>query len=157
MTQPGTRTEEKTESQESNTKAFQNKKGVELNYASKARERRSWALRGPAPGLARDRRENRKMVRMGSVCVARELQRTGRKGPRWERKPHPPGQKPEQGGRRPLGLGGVGSTRTGVGKKQHRATRPGEERGSLGLGILRTHETGEGSSARSSRVGARAV
>lgn len=129
----------------------------ELNYASEARERRSWALRGPAPGLARDRRENRKMVRMGSVCVARELQRTGRKGPRWERKPHPPGQKPEQGGRRPLGLGGVGSTRTGVGKQQHRATRQGEEGGCLGLGILRTHETGEGSSARSSRVGARAV
>lgn len=69
----------------------------------KARERRSWALGDPAPGRASDRRENGKMVRMGSACLARELQRTGRKGPKWERKPHPPGQKPERGWKAPLG------------------------------------------------------
>lgn len=93
----------------------------------KAKERRTWALKGPVPGLASDRRENGETVRMGSVSAARELQRTGRKGPRWERKPHPPGQKPERGkGWRPLGLGGAGPTRTGVGKK-HKATRTREE------------------------------
>lgn len=50
----------------------------------KARQRRTWALKSPVPGLASDRRENLKTVRMGSVSAARELRRTGRKGPRWE-------------------------------------------------------------------------
>lgn len=66
--------------------------------------------------------------------MALELQRTGRKGPRWERKPHPPEQKPERWkGRRPLELGGVGISRTPVGKK-HRTTRREEEGGSTGPG-----------------------
>lgn len=72
----------------------------------------------------RDRREKPKVIRMGSISVARELQRTGREGQRWERKPHPPGQKPEGGrGRRPLGLGGARPTRTRVGKQQPGTTR----------------------------------
>lgn len=77
-----------------------------------------------------DRRENGKVARTGSISVARELQRTDREGQRWERKPHPPGQKPEGGrGRRPLGLGGARPTRTGVGRKKHRATRREKKEG----------------------------
>lgn len=94
----------------------------------------------------RDRRESGKVV---SDSVARERERTGREGQRWERKPHPPGQKPDGGrGRRPLGLGGAGPSGIRVGRKEHRTTRGGEEGQHPGLGKLRTHEAGEGSSAR---------
>lgn len=93
------------------------------------------------------------MVKMGSASEVRELQRTGRdSGGRG--KPHPPGQKPEGGrGMSPLRLGGAGPTRARVGRKQRGATGWGEEGGRPGLGIRRTLEADEGSSARSSRVG----
>lgn len=114
---------------------------------SRERERRSWALRRPVPGLASDKRGGGKVV---SDSVARVLERTGREGQRWERKPHPPGQKPEGGrGRRPLGLGGARPTRFSVGRKEHRTTHGEEEGRHPGLGKLRTQEAGEGSSARS--------
>lgn len=59
------------------------------------------------------------------------------------------GRNPTGGrGRRPLGLGGAGPPRIRVGRKEHRTTRGGEEGQHPGLGKLRTHEAGEGSSAR---------
>lgn len=122
----------------------------------KAGERRSWSLRGPVPGLVCDTRENGKVIRMRSVSVVRELQRTLRKGPRWEGKRNHSlqGRNPEGSGRRPQGLGGARQTRTRVGRKKQGATGQGEEGGRPGLGVVRTHEAGKGSSARSSRVGA---
>lgn len=69
-----------------------------------------------------------------------------------------PGRNPKGGGESaPGGLGGAGPTRTWEGRKQHRATHGREERGRLGLSILRTYETGEGSSARTARVDAGAL
>ena len=95
----------------------------------KAGERRSWSLRGPVPGLVCDTRENGKVIRMRSVSVVRELQRTLRKGPRWEGKRNHSlqGRNPEGSGRRPQGLGGARQTRTRVGRKKQGATGQGEE------------------------------
>lgn len=81
--------------------------------SGKARESRSWALRDPVPGLASDQRENGKVVKMGSVSVARELQRTVRKGPRWKEKNHTLQGSNQKGGGEGAPWGWVGPGRVG--------------------------------------------
>lgn len=88
---------------------------------------------------------------MGNISAARELQRTGRQGQRWERKPHPLGQKPEGGeGKAPPGVG-WGQANYDWGRQEEAQDGPHREEGRRpGLGILGTHEAGEGRLARSS-------
>lgn len=93
-----------------------------------------------------DRRERGKVV---IDSVARELERTGWKGQRWERKTTPSRTETRGGeGQAPPGAGWGWADKEGVGRKERRTTSGGEEGQHPGLGKLRTHETGEGSSAQ---------
>lgn len=75
-------------------------------------------------------------------------------GLKWERKPHPPGRKPEVGeGKAPPGAGWGPANGEGEGRKR-RAAGVGKEGGCPGLDTLRKREAGEGRSARSTRVDA---